>query len=75
MTTDFFRARLQEMVDPRHPLVVLAGRMPWETLEAALAPNFARPSRGGRSKLEEDLLGPPDFDSYRGKHLIFKHPV
>ena len=58
MTTDFFRARLQEMVDPRHPSVVLAGRMPWETLEAALAPNFARPSRDGRSKLEEDLLGP-----------------
>ena len=58
MTSDFFRARLQEMVDPRHPLVVLAGRMPWKTLEEALAPNFSRSIRPGRSTVEEDLFGP-----------------
>ena len=28
-TPDFFRARLDGMVDSRHPLVVLTGRLPW----------------------------------------------
>jgi IS5 family transposase len=33
-TDDFFRARLEQMIDLRHPLAVLARRMPWQTLEA-----------------------------------------
>ncbi|GAB1424436.1 hypothetical protein MASR2M16_16700 [Thauera terpenica] len=41
-TDDFFRARLDQMIDLRHPLVVLAGRLPWSQIEAALAPAFAR---------------------------------
>ena len=28
-TDDFFRARLDQMIDLRHPLAVLARRMPW----------------------------------------------
>lgn len=28
-TDDFFRARLDTMIDMRHPLAVLASRMPW----------------------------------------------
>lgn len=28
-TDDFFRARLDQMIDLRHPLAVLASRMPW----------------------------------------------
>ena len=28
-TPDFFRARLDQMIDLRHPLAVLATRMPW----------------------------------------------
>ncbi len=28
-TPDFFRARLDTMIDLRHPLAVLATRMPW----------------------------------------------
>jgi hypothetical protein len=32
-TTDFFRARLDQMIDLRHPLAVLARRMPWERIE------------------------------------------
>ncbi len=35
-TPDFFRNRLATMLDGRHPLVVLADRMPWEALEEAL---------------------------------------
>ena len=42
-TPDFFRARLDGMVDPRHPLVELASRLPWDRIEAALAPKFAPP--------------------------------
>ena len=29
MTDDFFRARLDGMIDPRHALAVLAQRLPW----------------------------------------------
>ena len=36
-TDDFFRARLDSMIDMRHPLVVLATRMPWAEIEVALA--------------------------------------
>jgi len=40
-TSYFFRARLEGMVDPRHPLVALAARLPRDRIEAALAPKFA----------------------------------
>ena len=33
-TDDFFRARLDSMIDMRHPLAVLATRMPWGEIEA-----------------------------------------
>ena len=29
MTADFFRNRLVQMIDLRHPLAVLSNRMPW----------------------------------------------
>ena len=29
MTADFFRNRLVQMIDLRHPLAVLSDRMPW----------------------------------------------
>ena len=35
-TDDFFRARLEQMIDLRHPLAVLATRLPWSAIEAAL---------------------------------------
>jgi transposase, IS5 family len=28
-TDDFFRARLDSMIDMRHPLAIMATRMPW----------------------------------------------
>lgn len=31
-TEDLFRARLDQMIDPRHPLAVLATRIPWSTV-------------------------------------------
>ena len=55
---DFFRQPLAEMIDPRHPLAVLAGRLPWAQIEAALAPQFARQVREGRAIAQDDLFGP-----------------
>jgi hypothetical protein len=57
-TDDFFRARLDTMIDLRHPLAVLATRMPWTEIEAALAPAFAHRDRAGRLVEGADLFGP-----------------
>lgn len=57
-TDDFFRARLDTMIDLRHPLAVLAQRMPWAEIETALAPVFSRKDRAGRVVEGSDLFGP-----------------
>jgi IS5 family transposase len=57
-TPDFFRARLDAMIDLRHPLAVLASRMPWAEIESALAPCFSRQDRQGRPIEGLDLFGP-----------------
>ena len=57
-TDDFFRARLDQMIDLRHPLAVLAKRMPWAQIEAALAPALARKDRSGNLAEGLDLFGP-----------------
>jgi IS5 family transposase len=36
-TDDFFRSRIDHMIDLRHPLAVLSSRMPWQQIEASLA--------------------------------------
>ena len=56
-TADFFRARLDGMVDDKHPLVVLSKRLPWATIEQVLAPHFARKARPGSKVAAQDLLG------------------
>jgi len=56
-TDDFFRARLDQMIDRRHSLVILANRMPWAQIEAALAPMFTRSERPAREVVVEDWLG------------------
>lgn len=57
-TPDFFRSRLDAMIDLCHPLAVLATRMPWAQIEATLAPIFARRAREGQAVAGEDLFGP-----------------
>ncbi len=57
ITDDFFRARLDQMIDLRHPLAVLASRMPWATIEAALAPLLAHRERAGEERANTDLFG------------------
>lgn len=44
-TDDFFRARLDAMIDLRHPMAVLAVKMPRPEIEAALAPVLAHRDR------------------------------
>lgn len=56
-TDDFFRARLETMIDLRHPLAVLAQRMPWGQIEVALAPALAHRDRKGRPLEGADLFG------------------
>lgn len=34
-TGDLFRSRLDDMIDMRHPLVALAGKINWSALETA----------------------------------------
>lgn len=45
MTDDFFRSRLDGMIDARHPLAVLGDKLPWSKLEASIAPIFAHQPR------------------------------
>ena len=59
MTDDFFRARIDQMIDLRHPLAVLAQRLPWAQLEAALAPCLVRKTPGPQGCPDGfDLFGP-----------------
>jgi len=57
-TDDFFRSRLDQMIDLRHPLAALSARMPWAHIEAVLAPAFARKARIGMREESFDLFGP-----------------
>lgn len=56
-TDDFFRSRLDQMIDMSHPLVVLAQRMPWAQIESSLAPYFVRSARPGKAVAGLDLFG------------------
>uniref|UniRef100_UPI003BEF0292 IS5 family transposase n=1 Tax=Burkholderia arboris TaxID=488730 RepID=UPI003BEF0292 len=57
MTDDFFQGRLDAMIDLRHPLAVLATRMPWAQIEVSFEPVFARRDRAGRATEDVDLFG------------------
>jgi IS5 family transposase len=56
-TDDFFRARLDHMVDLRHSLAVLASRMPWQQIEASVAHLFSRRACTGEALPGLDLFG------------------
>jgi transposase, IS5 family len=57
-TPDFFRSRIDGMINLRHPLAVLATRLPWGVIEAALAPKFEHKERAGQLIESQDMLGP-----------------
>lgn len=56
-TADFFRARLDHMIDLRHELAVLTSRMPWQQLEATLAHRLSRQAIAGKKLPGIDLFG------------------
>ncbi|MBK7720315.1 MAG: transposase [Simplicispira sp.] len=56
-TADFFRARLDRVIDLRQPLVVLASRMPWQQIEASCAHLFSRKAHTGLAMPDLDLFG------------------
>ena len=56
-TDDFFRSRLDQMIDLRHPLAVLAQKMPWAMLEESLKPVFEHRDRKGRQFFTDDMFG------------------
>ena len=56
-TPDFFRSRLDQMIDLRHPLAVLSTRLPWALIEAAVAPKLAHQAKPAKRLVGEDLAG------------------
>jgi len=57
-TADFFRARIDAMINLSDPLAVLAPRLPWAQIEAALAAKFEREERAGQILEGHDMFGP-----------------
>jgi IS5 family transposase len=57
-TPDFFRSRIDAMINLNDPLAVLATRLPWAQLEAAIAQKFARQVCAGTVVEGMDLFGP-----------------
>lgn len=56
-TEDFFRLRLDHMIDLRHSLAVLSSRMPWQQIEASVAHLFSGKVRAGKKLSGIDLFG------------------
>ncbi len=54
MTDDFFRSRLDGIIDPRHLLAVLGDKLPWSKLEASIAPSL--PTNPSLLKQIRDLI-------------------
>ena len=61
-TPDFFRSRLDAMIDLRHPLAVLARQLPWDRIKQALAPKFAHQDRPAKQAIVGDLLGEHELE-------------
>ena len=56
-TPDFFRSRLDQMIDLRHRLAVLSKRLPWAAIEAAVAPKLAHQAKPATRVAGVDLAG------------------
>jgi IS5 family transposase len=56
-TADFFRSRLDQMIELKHPLAVLATRLPWASIEAAVVPKLAHQAKPAKRLAGIDLAG------------------
>ena len=69
-TADFFRARLDKMVDHKHPLVAPSKRLPWSAIELALAPRLRPPARNRARRPERrNLTGRCSSPNLQRHHL------
>ncbi|OPF65671.1 hypothetical protein [Hydrogenophaga sp. H7] len=55
-TEDFFRSRIDHMIDLRHPLAVLASRMPRQAIDTRVAQVFFREGCAGLAMPDLDLF-------------------
>jgi IS5 family transposase len=65
-TPDFFRSRLDAMLDQHHPLFILAERMPWTALAEAVASQKAAKEDVETTQLRVDLFGVSEQNKPRG---------
>jgi hypothetical protein len=42
-SNDLFRARLDQIINMKHELVLLAGRIDWDWIDGEIAPLYSRP--------------------------------
>ncbi len=56
-TPDFFRSRIDAMINLNDPLAVLATRLAWDQIEAAAAAKFERADRAGQVLEGRDMFG------------------
>jgi IS5 family transposase len=54
---DFFRNRIDAMINLNDPLAVLASRLPWKQIEAAVAHKFEHQNRAGEVLKAQDMFG------------------
>ncbi len=54
---DFFRSRIDAMINMNDPLAVLASRLPWSQIEAAVAQKFEHQNRAGEVLRARDMFG------------------
>ena len=66
---DLFRARLDQIIDMKHELVQLAGRLDWDWLDGEIAPLRHR----GRDRTHEDRRSPRPLPS-QGRRCRQRHP-
>ena len=54
---DFFRSRIDAMINLNDPLAVLASRLPWSQIEAAVAAKFEHQHRAGQILQAQYMFG------------------
>ena len=54
---DFFRSRIDAMINLNDPLAVLATRLPWRQIEEAVATKFEHQNRTGEVLKAQDMFG------------------
>lgn len=54
---DFFRSRIDTMINLSDPLAVLATRLPWNQIETAISAKFEHQNRAGQVLKDQDMFG------------------